>query len=165
MGRRLDIVYLIFFIIHLPVMLVVDLTPFYPASITPSFMTYLRSYYVTTYRDQFFISPPAWFTAYLYMELLYHIPLTLYAIRALWSAPLKPAAMLHLLLFSTQAGLTTLTCIAEALSWDRSVEEQGKLMGLYVPYVAFAILMGSDMFGRLNGLLRGVGSVENKKRV
>jgi hypothetical protein len=116
------------------------------------------------------------------MELLYHIPLTLYAIRALWSAPLKPAAMLHLLLFSAQAGLTTLTCIAEALSWDRSVEEQGKLMGLYVPYVAFgecfegewdgreangciAILMGTDMFGRLNGLLRGVGGVEGKKRV
>ncbi|KAF2805537.1 uncharacterized protein BDZ99DRAFT_574457 [Mytilinidion resinicola] len=165
MGRRLDIVYLIFFIIHLPIMFVVDLTPFYPDSIKPAFMTSLRSYYVTTYRDQFFIAPPAWFTTYLYMELLYHVPLTLYAIRALWSAPLQPKAMLHLLLFSAQAGLTTLTCIAEALSWDRNLEEQGRLMGLYVPYVAFAVLMGVDMFGRLSGVVGGAVGGEGKKRV
>lgn len=46
-------------------------------------MTSLRQWYITTYRDQFFIAPPAWFTMYTWMELLYHVPLSVWAVGAL----------------------------------------------------------------------------------
>lgn len=91
-NRKRDLVYLTFFIIHIPIMfckllntvsiyaweniihtitllqcrdallilllLGVDLTPMYPEALKPAFMTDLRKWYITTYRDQFFSSPP-----------------------------------------------------------------------------------------------------------
>jgi hypothetical protein len=61
----------------------VDLAPLYPDSIRPTFITKLREFYITTFRDQFFIAPPAWFDMYIWMEFLYHVPLSVWAIGAL----------------------------------------------------------------------------------
>lgn len=65
----------------------VDLTALYPPSLTPTILTTLRSYYHTTYKDQFFSPggpPTAWFGLFLWMEALYHVPLSLWAVGALW---------------------------------------------------------------------------------
>jgi hypothetical protein len=61
----------------------VDLAPLYPDSLRPAFITELRKYYIATFRDQFFIAPPAWFDLYIWMEFLYHVPLSIWAIGAL----------------------------------------------------------------------------------
>lgn len=61
----------------------VDMYPLYPESIRPKFMYDLRKWYIETYNDQFFVNPPAWFLAYMWMELFYHIPLSAWAIGAL----------------------------------------------------------------------------------
>lgn len=61
----------------------VDTYPLYPSNMRPEFMTHLRQWYITTYRDQFFVSPPAWFTMYIWMELFYHVPLSVWALGAL----------------------------------------------------------------------------------
>lgn len=49
----------------------------------PQFVTDLRKWYITTYNDRFFTHPPAWFMMYMYMELIYHVPLSIWAIGAL----------------------------------------------------------------------------------
>lgn len=68
------------------------------------------------------------------MEVLYHLPLSLWAIYGLHTnSPLVPT---HLLVYAVQTGVTTGTCIAEALSWQGLTSgEKGNLMGLYVPYL------------------------------
>ncbi|SLM33713.1 Transmembrane protein 6/97 [Lasallia pustulata] len=81
--RKRDFLYLIFFLIHIPTVLFVDLYAIYPAPLRLQFMTDLRTYYIRTYRDQFSISPPAWFTAYMWMEALYHLPMSVWAVRNL----------------------------------------------------------------------------------
>lgn len=58
LSRKRDLVYFVFFCIHIPVMLLVDLYPLWPTSLVPDFMTGLRQFYVNTYKDQFFVSPP-----------------------------------------------------------------------------------------------------------
>lgn len=61
---------------------------------------------------------------------------------------------LHLLIFALEAGLTTLTCIADFLSWSGySHNEKIELGKLYVPYLALAIFMGLDMFYRLSRVI------------
>lgn len=60
-----------------------DLAPLYPESIKPQFIRDIRQFYIDTYHDRFFTSPPAWFTMYMWMELLYHTPLSVWAIGAL----------------------------------------------------------------------------------
>ncbi|KAI9677768.1 MAG: hypothetical protein M1829_002540 [Trizodia sp. TS-e1964] len=112
----------------------IDLTALYPSHLTPAFMISLREYYVATYHDRNFVAPTAWFCLYVWMEALYHLPLSVYAIGALLRD--DPKAPLHLLIFAVQAGLTTATCIAYYLSWDITSAQKYQLGLLYVPYLA-----------------------------
>ncbi|OCL02605.1 hypothetical protein AOQ84DRAFT_327175 [Glonium stellatum] len=165
-ARKRDILYLTFFIIHLPVMFAVDLSPMYPEAIKPVWMTSLREWYIVTYQDQFFVRPPAWFNAYMWMEALYHVPLSAWAIGAIIRVD-DPKFPLHLLIFATQTGVTTFTCIADYLSWgDISQDSKMTLGALYVPYLILAVFMGVDMFGRLDAVISraaGVKAISGKK--
>jgi EXPERA (EXPanded EBP superfamily) len=69
----------------------VDLTPFYPTSLKPQFLLDLRSWYITTYKDRFFVHPPAFFTTYVVLEAVYHLPLSIWAIRAILRGKFFPA--------------------------------------------------------------------------
>ena len=61
----------------------------------------------------------------------------------------------HLLAFSVQTAVTTLTCVVEALSWDAPREDKIALMQLYVPYLALGMYFCSAelalIFSRLHG--------------
>ncbi|EME43808.1 hypothetical protein DOTSEDRAFT_151328 [Dothistroma septosporum NZE10] len=166
-SRKRDIAYLIFFLIHIPIIFCkppcsVDITPLYPASIKPQFMIDLRQWYITTYRDQFFVSPPAWFTLYMWMELFYHVPLSVWAVGALLRD--DPKVPVHLLAYAVQTAITTATCIADYLSWNSvSNAEKIELGKLYVPYLALSVFMGVDMYGRLSAKLSGTNTLRSKK--
>lgn len=56
-------------------------------------MTTVRNFYIETYQDQFFIAPPSWFGLYLWFEVLYHVPLSLWAVGGLWRG-MDPSAIL-----------------------------------------------------------------------
>ncbi|KAK5111499.1 hypothetical protein LTR85_011847 [Meristemomyces frigidus] len=129
-------------------MFCVDLAPLYPTSLKPQFITDLRLYYIETYHDQFFTAPPAWFTTYMWMELFYHTPLSVWAIGALLRDDRK--LPVHLLVFAVQTAVTTSTCIADYLSWSSFSNAQKLELGkLYVPYLALSVFMGVDMYARL----------------
>jgi EXPERA (EXPanded EBP superfamily) len=65
------------------VLTVVDLTPFYPAAIKPSFLTAIQTHYINTYKDRFFIDPPPFFTTFAALEAVYSLPLSVWAVRAI----------------------------------------------------------------------------------
>jgi hypothetical protein len=112
----------------------VDLVPVYPAVLVPKFSANLRTWYINKYRDQFFIDPPNWFHVYVALEAVYHLPLSIWAVGAL----LRDDAMvpLHLLVWSIETAVTTLTCVVEAMSWPGySRREQSALLQLYLPYL------------------------------
>ncbi|KAK6428066.1 hypothetical protein LTR95_015796 [Oleoguttula sp. CCFEE 5521] len=153
LSRKRDLLYLAFFIIHIPVLFCVDLASLYPKSIKPAFLVKLHEYQVKTYADRFFTEPPAWFGVYIWMEALYHVPLSFWAIGALLrstSSSVKhrsmgmlmvfvddPKVPLHLLVYAVQTVITTATCIADFLSWsDYENQQKVELMKLYVPYLA-----------------------------
>jgi hypothetical protein len=84
-----------------------------------------------------------------------------------WAVPAllrdDPKVPLHLLIFSLEAGLTTLTCIADYLSWGGySNNEKVELSKLYVPYLALAVFMGLDMFYRLSHMISRAGKTAKK---
>ncbi|KAJ4532449.1 hypothetical protein HRR80_001514 [Exophiala dermatitidis] len=133
-SRKLDIVYLVFFIIHVPVMLLIDLAPLQPTWLRPRISYTLREYYLERYQDRYFEHPPAWFTAYMYLEAGYHSPLSLWMI---WNIPRDHILVpLHLLLFALETAITTLTCVVDVAAWEGYTAIQRKdLYGLYVPYL------------------------------
>lgn len=84
-SRPLDILYFTFFLIHIPIMLLIDLVPFYPAYTIPGFVTSIRRHYVEVYKDRFFVDPPAWFMFYLEIEGVYGLPLGVWAAWGVWN--------------------------------------------------------------------------------
>lgn len=81
-----DIAYLIFFTTHLPIIYLVDTVPLQPTWLQTELSSTLREFYITTYRDKFFESPaPVWFQAFIWMELVYHVPASLWAVWGLLS--------------------------------------------------------------------------------
>ncbi|KAI1113856.1 transmembrane protein 6/97 [Nemania sp. NC0429] len=179
----LDRVYLVYFLIHIPVLFCVDLVPLYPASLwvppdSPLHaLSRLRSYYIEAYNDQFFARPaaeiPSFFPLFAFLELVFHLPVSLWAVGALWggggnrnrgSGPLSGAAELLLLVYGLETALTTFTCMYDAALWDPAVvsfEQKTVLVGgLYGGYFALAVLMTIDMYARL---LKRVGVDEVKK--
>lgn len=97
-NRKRDLTYFVFFAIHAPLILgivaleglciantdTVDTYPFLPPFLQADFIFQLRQFYVDTYNDKFFQGTPApWFSVFNWMELLYHAPLSLWAIGAL----------------------------------------------------------------------------------
>ncbi|KAG8631432.1 hypothetical protein KVT40_000572 [Elsinoe batatas] len=153
-SRKTDLFYLVFFCIHLVVMFNVDLVSLYPDWLKQKYMLDLRKWQVATYKDQFFVSPPAWFTLYTYLELLYHVPFCLWAIPALKNN--DPRVPIQLLIYALETGITTITCIADYMSWTViSRAEVNQLHTLYVPYLAISVFMGVDMVARLNAVVAG----------
>jgi len=92
----------------------------------------------------------------MYMELVYHVPLSVWAVGALlrgrqyWELLEgleteklischvdDPKVPLHLLIYAMQTAVTTATCIADYLSWSGFSNTQKIELGkLYVPYLA-----------------------------
>jgi hypothetical protein len=67
-----------------------DMQAIYPQHLIPTFMNNLRDFYVGTYKDQFYVMEPApaFFQAFLWMELLYEVPVMVWALGALWNSEL-----------------------------------------------------------------------------
>ncbi|GIJ91291.1 hypothetical protein Asppvi_010256 [Aspergillus pseudoviridinutans] len=153
-SRKRDLLYLIFFIIHIPTILLVDAVTFLPTFLQTNFGLQLRAHYIATYQDKFAEAPPPWFAAFVAMELFYQTPLCIWAIPAL----IRDKAMVpvHLLVFGVQAFVTSLTCLVQMWSWeDRTVAQKQSLTMLYGPYVALGAFMALDMVFRLRGRLVG----------
>ncbi|KAF2684340.1 integral membrane protein-like protein [Lentithecium fluviatile CBS 122367] len=167
LSRKRDLVYLVFFMVHLPVMLAFDLTSYYPTAIKPAWMTDIRTFYTSTYGDKFFYDPPPWFPLFTLLEVLYHLPLTLWVIPALLRS--DPRLPLALLVFGLETSITTLVCLAEMLSWKHLTTEQRGwqgLGGMYGGYLAVGVFMAVDCYGRLDQILskqKGLAPISKKE--
>ncbi|KAF2264082.1 hypothetical protein CC78DRAFT_580826 [Lojkania enalia] len=118
LKRKRDLVYLLFFVVHVVVMLAFDLTSYYPPSLKPAWMTEIRTWYHAKYGDRFFdpgASVPPFFPLYTLLELTLHLPLSLWLIPALLrNDPRLPLAML---VFGLETAMSTVTCLVEMWSW------------------------------------------------
>lgn len=115
-------------------LLVVDLPHALPPSIRPQFTIDLREWYVAEYKDPLFINPPAWFNAVLVWEVIYQIPLILWAVPALLRN--DPMVPLNLLVWGVSIAVQTMACSIEQQSApDLTADEKMALAKLYFPYL------------------------------
>ncbi|KAF7857933.1 hypothetical protein EAF04_009290 [Stromatinia cepivora] len=149
--RKLDLGYLIYFLTHIPIMFLMDLQALYPPHLTPSFLTTIKTYYITTYHDIFFISPPIYFKLFIWLELLVHVPVSFWAVGGLLRD--SPQTPLILLPYALEVFLSTLVCIHEYLYWPIPLSQKIDLTTLYGPYILLSIIMFIDMSIRLSHII------------
>ncbi|KAI9044329.1 EXPERA domain-containing protein [Aspergillus affinis] len=148
-NRKRDLLYFVFFVIHIPIVFLVDTVHLQPSVLTFKFSYDVRDFYFRNYQDKFFMdTPPGWFKFFSYMELYYHGPLSIWAVWALWKD--DPMVPVHLLCFGVQALVTTIVCLIEMWAWtDRTLGQKQQLSMLYAPYAAFGGFIALDMISRL----------------
>lgn len=115
-------------------------------------MASIKAYYISTYNDQFFISPPPFFKLYMWFELLYQAPVMLWAIPNIFRN--SPKVPLVLLPFAVMVFLTTLTCMVEYAFWDVPRQQKIDMTTLYGPYLALSAYMMVDMYLRLGKMVK-----------
>ncbi|KAK8127880.1 membrane protein [Apiospora sp. TS-2023a] len=169
---KLNTVYLVYFIIHIPILFCVDLVPFYPASwyaaagpLAP--LGQLRAYYLEAYKDQFFqpTGVPSFFALFCFLELAFHLPVSIWAVAVLAKkAALRGKDELLLFLYGVETALTTATCMWEAYGWSEELitgaEKVTLIGGLYGGYLAVALLLSVDMWVRLSKKLEAADKVK-----
>ncbi|KAK6828277.1 integral membrane protein-like protein [Apiospora arundinis] len=169
---KLNTVYLVYFILHIPILFCVDLVAFYPPAwyaatgpLAP--LGHLRTYYLESYKDQFFqpTGAPSFFVLFAFLELVFHLPVSVWAVRALSSKTgLKGKGELLLFLYGVETALTTATCMWEAYGWDEALvsgRRRSRLLGgLYGSYFAVALLLSVDMWMRLAKKLEAADKVK-----
>ncbi|EKD15420.1 integral membrane protein [Drepanopeziza brunnea f. sp. 'multigermtubi' MB_m1] len=151
LSRKRDLAYMIHFSISLPLMFLMDLQAIYPPAIVPGFMKALEGWYIENYHDQFFVTKPAFFQAFIASEILYQAPAMVIALRLLYTD--SPKVPLVLLPYSMLIFATTATCMFEYSFWDIPLQQKIDLTTLYGPYLAISAFMFGDMSIRLNNVI------------
>ena len=73
MNSILRLVFLIYFITHIPISLCLDFQAIY-GSIYPEALRALQRFYVNTFKDPLFITQPVWFKSFIACEILFQFP-------------------------------------------------------------------------------------------
>ncbi|OZJ06978.1 hypothetical protein BZG36_00055 [Bifiguratus adelaidae] len=143
--RPLDILYLVFFLTHIPIALFVDLVPLYPTHLAPSLALKLNAWYTLHWKDAFMTIPNEfwWFKSISYCEASLQLPFFFYACWSIYHDRKHP---LPFLVYTTHVLTTVIPILSEfALAPTLLLSEKIKLLVLYSPYAIVPFLLFCDV--------------------
>ncbi|KAL5531419.1 hypothetical protein ACEPAG_4296 [Sanghuangporus baumii] len=121
-SRPLDLIYFLFFLVHIPATLLVDIQALYPPQYVPEQLKTLMNWYLQWSADPVIAGafdlngPPAlwvWFKSFLILEAIFQLPVFLVGIRTLWKDSRTSYPLL--LIYSASSATTTIACITTVL--------------------------------------------------
>ncbi|KAH8590529.1 transmembrane protein 6/97 [Bisporella sp. PMI_857] len=178
-SRKRDLLWLTWILVTIPNMLLMDFQGLYPVHLVPDFMKRISTFYVETYKDQFFVHHPPFFTAFLVTEVVFQLPVCLWAVPNLLKGAVlpgqrhqkyfpdgqrpqadpgivridSPKVPLVLFPYAFLVFLTTAVCMYEYSQWAVPLQQKLDLTTLYGPFLALAGFMMVDMYFRLNAII------------
>lgn len=156
-SRPLDFLYFVFMLIHVPCTVLLDAQALYPRRLVPKVLLDVSEWYIALSGDPLirgaFHGGPEfdWFRAFLYLELIFQLPVFLIAIKAFYAGPPKLQTLYPLILaYSASSCTTTFACLVYFLtSPDPTPFQMLLLMVGYVPFFLVPFGMAVDMVVRL----------------
>ncbi|KAK8042389.1 hypothetical protein PG994_012872 [Apiospora phragmitis] len=172
---KLNTVYLVYFIIHIPILFCMASTsststrppgtpprarwrPWATCASTTSRATRTSS---SAPRGS-----PRFFPLFCFLELVFHLPVSVWAVNVLSAnkTRLRGRDELLFFLYGVETALTTATCMWEAYGWSEELvtgaEKVTLIGGLYGSYFAVALLLSVDMWVRLTKKLEAGDKVK-----
>lgn len=143
-----------FFLLHIPITLLVDLSPLYPAISVFSLSRLLREFYVSKFEDPLLAGksvPGGWFFSFLLLEGIVQLPICIFVVLQYKRDKEKSfLTRLIILVYAIQVMTTTWGCLFEllsftGLSWIKKVG----LIGFYAPYLLIPAIMAWFSAGEL----------------
>ncbi|TFK51934.1 hypothetical protein OE88DRAFT_1486556 [Heliocybe sulcata] len=165
-ARPLDQVYFLFFLMHIPATLLLDLQAIYPTSMVPKFIASLPASYVKMSGDPliggamgYFGTEETyvWFKTFLFLEAIFQLPTFVLGARALYKDNRRIYPLL--LVYAASTTTTTLPCLSVVLTTRlASVATAGAitsaqrllLLSSYIPFFILPLVMTIDMAMRVS---------------
>ena len=85
MLALLDKIFFVFFLVHIPITVLIDVNgPVVPKSYYPEALQTLTTWYAEEFQDFLMQSPPVWFRSFIFTELVFQLPLLLSCVYGMW---------------------------------------------------------------------------------
>ena len=143
MNSILKLVFLVYFITHIPISLCLDfqalLGTYYPETLKD-----LQRFYTNTYNDPLFITSPIWFKSFIFCEILFQFPFFFVATYGLLYE--KNWIRIPSIIYGTHVATTLVPILSEFAFNDQLSEIQKlTLFGFYFPYFLIPAILAIVM--------------------
>ncbi|KAL7520061.1 hypothetical protein ACHAWX_004811 [Stephanocyclus meneghinianus] len=133
--------YLVFFISHIPITLLIDGQAFLPRNWYPQSLVDIVDWYVSTFKDKMMSHPTEpWFKSLISLEILFQLPFFVYAVHCLLQH--KDGILFRSLciVYGASTSTTIVPILASIVSdSDATFSEKSILLGFYLPYLIFPL--------------------------
>eukprot|EP00598_Pedospumella_elongata_P000883 CAMPEP_0184973736 /NCGR_PEP_ID=MMETSP1098-20130426/5397_1 /TAXON_ID=89044 /ORGANISM="Spumella elongata, Strain CCAP 955/1" /LENGTH=157 /DNA_ID=CAMNT_0027496217 /DNA_START=30 /DNA_END=503 /DNA_ORIENTATION=- len=139
MNSLLRIVFLVYFITHIPITILVDLQILFGEHY-PEPLQQLFAWYIRTYNDQLVVLKPAWLQSFIWAELFAQLPFFFVATYGLLFK--RNWIRIPSIIYGAHVATTVWAILAEFYTIQTiSVEEKFVLLGFYAPYLVIPLLL------------------------
>ncbi|KAG8989008.1 hypothetical protein FRB94_001777 [Tulasnella sp. JGI-2019a] len=186
--RPIDIFYAIYFVILIPITLLIDLQSFYPPAVVPQYLKDLTAFYIGRSGDPLMArtlggpAQMAWFDTFAYLEAGFQLPIFFLTIYGLVQG--NAGVYVLTLIYGVHTATTILPCIATFMAIPTAVagilatpdssilnpplafvaDQKQFLIANYVPFLLITIGMAVDSALQLWRMVREAeGQVINRK--
>lgn len=143
MNEFLRIVFLAYFITHIPITLVLDLQVIFGAYY-PADLQAVAEWYVSTYNDQLIGRRPVWLQSFILAEFLFQMPFFFVATYGLLYK--RNWLRIPAIIYGVHVATTVWAILAEfIMNTDNSFQEKVTLFGFYMPYFVIPVLLAGYM--------------------
>ena len=139
MNSLLRIVFLVYFITHIPITIFVDLQILFGEHY-PEPLQQLFAWYIRTYNDQLLVLKPAWLQSFIWAELFAQLPFFFVATYGLLFK--RNWIRIPSIIYGAHVATTVWAILAEFYTIQTiSAEEKFALLGFYAPYLVIPLLL------------------------
>ncbi|CAK7902862.1 hypothetical protein CAAN1_07S04742 [[Candida] anglica] len=150
-NRKLDWFYFWYFVIHVPITVLIDSCLIVPPSWQFNIQKTLVQFHIATNNDFLLDTLPLWLQVFGFVELVFQLPLFVYGAFKLYNNDITIYPWL--VIYGFNASFTTLVCLVYVLAEGEShgllSGQVWGLFGLYVPYFIIPLVMLIDSMNRI----------------
>ncbi|GMM45474.1 Ema19 protein [Pichia kluyveri] len=166
----MDTVYFIYFLIHIPITLLMDATFVIPTKYQINIQKTLSEFHIEQNKDFLAIETPLWIQIFVLFELIFQVPIFFYAVYHYLNnnKSFKFKSWIYLVIYGFNAGFTTLVCfiyvIMEGNNYGLNNKELINLLSLYTPTMLLPFYMMIDFSKRINNQLNIINNINIKEK-
>ena len=143
MNKILEIIFLIYFITHIPITICLDLQAllgvYYPSTLQS-----FNKWYAKEYNDQLMGDPPIWFKSFIFAELVFQLPFFFVAVYGLYFK--KGWIRIPSIVYGIHVATTVLPILATIVfSSYNTTSEKLLLTSFYAPYFIIPLVLAIYM--------------------
>lgn len=150
-NRKLDLVYVLYFVQHIVITILIDCTIVIPEQYLFEIQSKLGRFHVESNNDLLVANARPWLKGFVWVEVLIQLPFFFYGAYQFYKGSKK--VYIPTLVYAVEAAVTTFACLVELFYIDVDQKTFISLFLMYLPIFVIPSLMVLDMSVRLGSFI------------